>query len=75
MLNSEASTTKSYHWVLDDVLVVVFRVVAVVFIAVVGGDVAVALGGSRFGMGVWGASWGELGCLGGVLDRRWGSLG
>ena len=60
---------------LDDALVVVFRVVAVVSVAVVGGDVAVALGGSRFGMVVWGASWGELGCLGGVLDHRWGSLG
>ena len=62
-------------WVLDDALVVVFRVVAVVSIAVVGGDVAVALGGSRLEMGVWGTSWGELGRLGEVLDRRWGSLG
>ena len=58
-----------------DALLVVFRVVAVVFVAVVGGGVAVALGGSRFGMGVWGTSWVGLGCLGGVLDSRWGSLG
>ena len=55
-----------------DALLVVFWVVAVVFVAVVGGSMAVALGGSRFGMGVWGTSWVGLGCLGGVLDRRWG---
>ena len=42
--------------VLDNALVVVFRVVAVIFVTVVGGDTAVALGGSRFGMGVWGTS-------------------
>ena len=60
---------------LDDALVVVFRVVAVIFIAIVGDDMAVALSGSRFRMGGWGTSRVELGCLGGILDRHWGLLG
>ena len=37
--------------------------------AVVNDDVAIALGGLRFGTGVWGASWGELVRLGGLLGR------
>ena len=60
---------------LDIALAVVFGAVAAEFIIVIGGDMAVALGGSRFGMGVWGTSRGELGRLGGVLDCRWGLLG
>ena len=60
---------------LVNALLVVLEVVVAGLAAIVGGDVAVALGGSRFGMGVWGTSLGGLGCLGGVLDRRWGSLG
>ena len=62
-------------WVLVNALLVVLEVVVAGLAAVVGGDVAVALGGSRLEMGVWGTSWGELGRLGEVLDRRWGSLG
>jgi hypothetical protein len=37
--------------------------------AVVDDDVAVAQGGSRFGVGVRGASRGGLGCVGRLLDR------
>ena len=43
--------------------------------AVVDGDMAVALGGSRFGMGSVGMGWGELRGQGGVLARCWGLLG
>ena len=60
---------------LDAAVVIVFGPVPAGFAAVVGGGVAIALGGLRFRMGVWGTSWVGLGCLGGVLDRRWGSLG
>ena len=53
----------------------VFGVVIAAVGAVVGGDMTVAVAGSGRERGGWGASRGELGCLGGVLDRRWGSLG
>ena len=62
-------------WVLVETLVVVSKVVVARVGAIDDDDVAIALGGPRFGMGVWGRSWRELGCLGGVLDCRWGSLG
>ena len=43
--------------------------------AVDGGDVAVVLGGSRFGTGDRGPDWGELGRLGGVVARHLGLWG
>jgi hypothetical protein len=45
---------------------------------VVDDNVAVVHGGSRYGTGVWGSSWGELDGVGGLLDRllgRWGLQG
>ena len=48
---------------LDIALAVVFGAVAAEFIIVIGGDMAIALGGSRSRMGVWGTSRGELGRL------------
>jgi hypothetical protein len=46
--------------------------------AVIDGDVAVERGGSRCGTGVLETSWGEIGCLGGLLVHRresWGRWG
>jgi hypothetical protein len=37
--------------------------------AVIDDDMAVVLGGSRVGTGVWGMSWGELVRLGGLLGH------
>jgi hypothetical protein len=56
--------------VLDEAQVVVLGLVAAGNVAVVDGDVAVAFGGSRCGTGVDGASCGEQGSVGRLLDRR-----
>ena len=38
--------------------------------AVNNSNMAIALSGFRFGMGDGGLDWGEMGCLGGVLDHK-----
>jgi hypothetical protein len=60
-------------WILDDALVVVFRVVAVVFVAVVGGDVAVAMGGSGCETRGCGGCRGAVGRLGSECRRSRGA--
>jgi hypothetical protein len=61
--------------VLDEAWVVVLGMVAAGNIAVVNGDMAVTFGGSRCGMGFNGASWGEQGGVGQLLDRHLGFQG
>ena len=56
--------------VLDEAVFVVLAVVAVGMAVIVDDDVAVTTGGSGCEVRGWGFSWGELGCLGGLLGRR-----
>jgi hypothetical protein len=62
-------------WVLDDALVVVFRVVAAVFIAIVGGDMAAEQRGSGLKREGWGVCWGTVNWLGNVCHRLQGAGG